>query len=62
MQTQQKNIREDNFYFQKYSISSSQTSVDTIWEIRANCENNVLRYLSRLVNTLIEKFLKAALL
>ena len=53
MQTQQKNIRKDNFYFPKYSISSSQTGVDTIWEIRANWENNVICYLSVLVNTLV---------
>ena len=36
MQAQQKNIRDENFYFLKYIISSSQTSIDTIWEIRAN--------------------------
>ena len=51
METQQKNIRKDNFYFSKYSIS--QTNVDTIWEIRANWENNVTCYLSVLVNTLV---------
>ena len=36
MQMQQKNTRDDNFYFPKYIISSSQTSIDTIWEIRVN--------------------------
>ena len=53
MPTQQKNIRENNFCFPKYSISSSQTRVDTIWEIRANWENNVICYLSGLVNMLV---------
>ena len=53
MQAQQKNITDDNFYFLKYIISSSQTSIDTIWEIRVNCEKNIICYLSRLVKTLI---------
>ena len=52
MQTQQKNITDDSFFFLKYIILSSQTSIDTIWEIRVNWEKNVVRYLSRLVNTL----------
>ena len=52
MQTQQKNIREIDFYFSKYTIFSSQTSVDTTKEIRGNWENNLIRYLSGLDNTL----------
>ena len=51
MQTQQKN-REIDFYFSKYTIFSSQTSVDTTKEIRGNWENNLIRYLSGLDNTL----------
>ena len=47
------NITDDNFYFLKYIISSSQTSIDTIWEIRVNWEKNIICYLSRLVKTLI---------
>ena len=53
MQAQQKNITDENFYFLKYIISSSQTSIDTIWEIRVNWEKNIICYLSRLVKTLI---------
>ena len=41
MNTQQKNFMDDNFYFPEYIISSSQTSIDTIWEIRVNWEKNV---------------------
>ena len=41
MNTQQKNVTDDNFYFPEYIISSSQTSIDTIWEIRVNWEKNV---------------------
>ena len=52
MQTQQKNITEDDFYFPKYTIFSSQTSVDTTKEIWGNWENNLIRYLSGLDNTL----------
>ena len=53
MQAQQKNITDDSFYFLKYIISSSQTSIDTIWEIRVNWEKNITCDLSRLVKTLI---------
>ena len=52
MQTQQKNITEDDFYFPKYTIFSSQTSVDTTKEIWGNWENNLIRYLSGIDNTL----------
>ena len=52
MQTQQKNIREIDFYLSKYTIFSSQTCVDTTKEIRGNWENNLIRYLSGLDNTL----------
>ena len=41
MQTQQKNITDDSVFFLKYIILSSQTSIDTIWEIRVNWEKNV---------------------
>ena len=30
MQMQQKNIKEDSFYFPKYSVSISQTNVDAV--------------------------------
>ena len=33
MQMQQKNIRGDNFFFPKYSVLISQTSVDTIGKL-----------------------------
>ena len=34
MQAQQENIRDGNFYFLKYGISLSKSSIDTIGEIR----------------------------
>ena len=42
--------QERQFLFPKVYISSSHTSVDTMWEIRANWKNKVIRYLSVLVN------------
>ena len=47
IQTQQKNIRESNFYFKK-CISKCGLN----WEIRADWESNVKRHLSGLVNSL----------
>ena len=38
METQQDNIREGNSYFQKYSISISQSSVVTIGKLEAICK------------------------